>query len=250
LILSCGLEVKEDKNIVLIQNTDKNSIDSLKSMERARFSGMLFAIPSNKSLIAIDFVSIYDKKAFEKFGLVATYNTLGLEELGHDAILIFKFSLPCIYFEEEKKLLVINREKTEAIFNLLEHYQEKAMGKFEELVESKIIKLDNAILQGEIKNITTARKINIMIETELFTTNIELYKKHEQLIKNHPEWDDELTQLSIEKDQVVIDTIDKFQSFLTITSFDIVNPAVDPTQHYISSKKRKIKIDPKKITRS
>ncbi|MDE1728186.1 hypothetical protein [Candidatus Nitrosotalea okcheonensis] len=227
------------------QSAEANSIDSLKSMERAKFSAMLFDIADEKSVIAIDTVSIFSK-AFEKGGLVATYDEIGLHELTQDSALVFKFGLPCIYFEEKKKLLVIDRESTESIFNLLEHYQKKASVQFSETLVD-IIKLDDGVFQSEIKNITVARRINNMIEGGLFTTDIELYKKHETIIKSHPEWDDELTQLVIEDNKVKLDSSDRFKSFLHLTSLDLMNPAIDPTQHFISFKKRKVRVNTTKI---
>lgn len=230
----------------IFQQSESNPIDSLKSMERAKFSAMLFDMPDGKSLIAIDSVSIFDKNAFEKGGLVATYDDLGVQELGKDSVLIFRFGLPCIYFEEKKKLLVINKAKTEQIFNLLEHYQQRANEKFEEL-ESNMITVDDGVLQSELKNITIARRINNMIESQAFPSDIQFYKRHEEFIKQNG-LDDELTQIFIKDGRVMIDSHDRFKSFLHITSLNIVNPVIDPQQYFVAFRKRKIKTIPKKTT--
>lgn len=224
----------------IFQSSEANSMDSLKSMQRAKFSAMLFDLSDDKSLITIDSVSIHNK-AFEKGSLVATYDDVGLRELDKDSTLIFKFGLPCIYFNKEKKLLVINREQTEKIFNLLEHYQEKAKKQFNQLIADEIIDLDKDVFQDEIKNIVTARKINHMVEDGVFTNDITIYKKHEQLIADHPEWDDEYTQLLIKQNRVVLDSNNRIKSFLTITKMFIMNPAIDPKQHYVVFQGRKVK---------
>lgn len=224
----------------IFQSSEANAMDSLKSMQRAKFSAMLFDLPDEKSLITIDSVAIHNK-AFEKGSLVATYDEIGLRELDKDSALIFKFGLPCIYFHKQKKLLVINREQTETIFNLLEHYQEKAIKKFNELVSDGIIELDKDIFQHEIKNITTARKINNMVEERVFTKDITIYKKHEELIIAHPEWDDEYTQLLIKENKVILNSNNRIKSFLIITKMFIMNPVIDPKQHYVVFQGRKIK---------
>lgn len=235
-------EYNSIKNTIeqILQSLETNPIESLKSMKRVNYSAMLFDMPEEKSLITIDTVSIFNK-AFDKFGLVATYDEIGLQELEKDSLLIFGLSIPCIYFEEEEKLLVLDRAKTEKIFNLIEHYQEKANEKFEELENEEIIELDKGVLTAELKNITTARRIDKMIKGNLFTTDIEIYKKHDEYLKKHPEIDDELTQLIIKNNKVVLDTQDRIKSFLHITSMNIVNPVIDNSQTYISFQKRKVK---------
>ena len=225
----------------ILQSADANPIDSMKSMRLARFSAMLYDIPDEKSMIALDFVSIFSKSAFEKGGLVATYDEVGLEELKKDSALVFRFGLPCIYFEEEEKLLVLNKPKTEEIFNLLEHYQEKASAKFKELEDEEIIDIDNALLQGELKNITTARRINNMIEGDMFTTDIGFYKKYEKFFSEHSDLDDELTKLTIKQGKVLLHDKNHFQSYLHMTSYNIQQSVIEDEEIYIAFQKRKVK---------
>ena len=225
----------------IFQTSATNSIGKLDNMENARFSAMLFKIPENKSIIAIDFVSIFSK-AFEKFGLVATYDDIGLQELDKDAALVFKFGLPCIYFEEVHKLVVLHKKDTEDIFNLLEHYQKKANQKFNELVDEEIIEINKALLQTELKKIGPARKINNMIEEGMFITDIAVYKKYDAFLKKHDEFDDELTQLSIKNNKVIIDTKDRFHSFLYLTGYNLGQSVIDDKILFIAFQKRRIKI--------
>ena len=130
---------------------------------------MLFDMPEGKSVITIDFVDIFSTGTLESGYFVATYDETALEELKKDSVLVFKYGLPCIYFEEEQKLLVLNRKKTEEIFNLLEYYQKNASAKFVELVDRGIIEIDDTVLNSELRNVTTARKINNMIKMDSFT---------------------------------------------------------------------------------
>jgi hypothetical protein len=229
----------------IFQQSASNPIDSLKTMQRAKFSAMVFTIPQNKSVIALDNVSIFYKNAFEKFGLVAGYDEDGLGALGKDSALVFKYGLPCIYFEEKKRLLIIDSKRTEDMFSLLEHYQAKGNMQFTELSQT-ILTLDNAVLQAELKNITTARRISRMIDGKLFSADIALYKRHEAFIKSRG-IDDKLVQIEISGDRVVVDTKEKFKAFLHVTSLNLVNPVLAPDQYYLAL--RKLKIEAKQKTR-
>ena len=224
----------------IFQTSAANSMNKLDDMENARFSAMLFKIPGNKSIIAIDFVSIFSE-AFEKVGLVATYDDIGLQELNKNAVLVFKFGLPCVYFEERNKLVVLDKKDTEKIFNLLEHYQKKANQKFKELIDEEIIEIDEKILQTELEKIGPARRINNMIEEDIFTTDIAVYKKYDVFFKNHNEIDDELTQLSIKDNKVIIDTKDRFYSFLHLAGYNLGQSVIDDKFLFITFQKRKIK---------
>lgn len=231
----------------IFQTSTADSIKQLDGMEHARFSAMLFPIPENKSIIAIDFVSIFSK-AFERFGLVATYDNIGLQELKKNAALAFRFDLPCVYFEETHKLVVLNKKCTEDIFNLLEQYQKKANQKFKKLVDEKIIKIDETILQQELKKITTARKINNMIETGTFTTDIAVYKKYDAFLKKHTEFDDKLTKLCIKNDRVIINDLDHFNSFLHFAADDLGQSVINDQLLFIAFNKRRI--NTKKISKN
>lgn len=225
----------------IFRSDEANNIGKLKTLHNAKLSAMLFEVPNHKSIIAIDSVSIFDKSALKKMGLVATYDENGLNELSKDAVLLFKFGLKCIYFEEVDKLLIIERSETEKIFNLSEYYQEKAKKQFGELVENKIIHIDEAILQSEIKNITISRHINNMIENNAFNMSIDNYKKYETYLKKHPEIDDELVQLKIENDRVQITHKDNFRSFLQFTDYNLQVSVIDPSLTFLSFIKRKVK---------
>lgn len=224
----------------IFQTASANPIDKLDRMENVKFSAMLFKIPNSKSIMAIDFVAIYSEAFEAKIGLVATYDDMGLEQLDRNAALVFKFGLPCIYFEETDKLLVMNKKDTEKIFNMLEHYQKKATQKFNELENEGIIEIDKTILQSELKKIGSSRRINNMIEGGAFTTDISIYKKYETFLKKHPDVNDELG-LKIENGRVIIDTKNHFDSFLHFTEYNLGQSVIDDSVLYIALKKRLIK---------
>jgi len=78
----------------------------------------LFKIPNGKSIIALDTASIFNE-AFKKIGLIVTYNEDGMKKLKKSkSIIAFELGLPCIYFEETKKIVVFDISKTESILNL------------------------------------------------------------------------------------------------------------------------------------
>ena len=70
-----------------------------------------------------------DKKAtydIQHIALVASYDKSGLSEFDGNAILAFKLGSACIYFEEKKKLVVFDMNKTQNMFPFLEHYKNLA----------------------------------------------------------------------------------------------------------------------------
>ena len=222
----------------IFQDAETMPMDSLKSTARAKFSAMLFDIPDGKSVISIDTVEVFFKNVFEKGIFVATYDETAVEEMKHDSALVFRYELPCIYFEEEEKLLVLDRKKTEGIFNLLEHYQKNARTKFVELVDENIVEIDSAVLDSELKNITTARKINSMIKTDEFTKDIDFYKEYKS---KSSDFDDKLAQITIKNDKVIISNKDDLLAFLHITRDAVIESMMYPDKKYISYVKRPIK---------
>ena len=222
----------------IFQDATTEPMDSLKSTAGAKFSAMLFDIPDGKSVISIDTVEVLFKSAFEKGVFVATYDETAVEEMEHDSALVFRYELPCIYFEEEEKLLVLDRKKTEGIFNLLEHYQKNARTKFVKLVDENIVEIDDAVLDSELKNITTARKINNMIKTGDFAKDINFYKEYKS---KSSDFDDKLAQITIKNDKVIISNKDDLLAFLHITRDDVIESMMYPDKKYISYAKRPIK---------
>ena len=222
----------------IFQHADAQQLGSLKSVTGAKFSAMLFDIPDGKSVIAIDSISIFSKAAFERGLFVATYDETALEELKQESVLVFEYGLPCIYFEEENMMLVLDKQKTEKIFNLLEHYQKNATKKFGKLVDEDIIEIDSDVLNSELRNITTARKINNMIKMDSFTKDIDYYKEYEN---KSLDFDDERTRITIQNDKVIISNKDDLRSFLHITRDDVVESMMDNDKKFIAFKKRPIK---------
>ena len=226
----------------IFQTASANKIDKLDSMEKVNFSAVLFKIPNGKSIIVLDSVSIFNQ-AFKKIGLIVTYDEEGMKKLEKTkSVLAFELGLPCIYFEETQKIVVFDRPKTESILNLKEYYKKKAKNTFQKLVDEEIIDLDNNIFEKETNNITTARRINTMIEDQAFTTDITIYKKYEAYFKKHPEIDDEMTKLKIEDGKVVLHSKQHFQSFLHLTGYDLDQSVIDDNKIFIAYQKRRVKI--------
>lgn len=227
----------------LFQTADTNPISSLKTMTKMKISAVVFKMPDNKSIIAIDTVSVYDKEALEGAGLLATYDELGIEELKKDSALIFNFNFPCLFFEETGQLLVLDKKLTERIFNFSEIYIKKSTEIFEKLQSEEIIEIDEAVLQKELKTLTMSRRINNMIEDNQFKTDIAIYKKYESFLKRHPEFVDEYTKLTIKNDKVLIKDEHDFRSFVFMTGFNILKSVVGEDKYYIAFKKRKVEIN-------
>ena len=226
----------------IFQTASANKIDKLDTMEKVNFSALLFKIPNGKSIIALDSVSIFNQ-AFKRIGLIVTYDEEGMKKLEKTkSIIAFELGLPCIYFEEFQKIVVFDRPKTESILNLKEYYKKKAKTTFQKLVDEEIIDMDNKIFEKETNNITTARRINIMIEDDVFTTDITIYQKYEEYFKNHPEIDDEMTKLEIKNNKVMLHTKQHFQSFLHLTGYNLDQSVIDDSKIFIAYQKRRVKI--------
>lgn len=225
----------------IFQTASANKIDKLNSMEKVNFSAVLFKIPNGKSIIALDSVSIFNE-AFKRIGLIVTYDEDGMKKLEKSkSVIAFELGLPCIYFEESQKIVVFDRSKTESILNLKEYYKKKAKTTFQKLVDEEIIDLDSKIFEKETNNITTARRINTMIEEDVFTTDITIYKKYESYFKKHPEIDDEMTKLTIKDDKVMLHSKQHFQSFLHLTGYNLDQSVIDPDKIFIAYQKRRVK---------
>ena len=209
------------------------------NIPRIKYSVMLFKIPNKKSIITIDFISIYNKKATD-IGLVASYDESGLHEIETGDVFTFKAGLPCIYFEEDEKLIAFDLKKTEQIFNLIEHYRDNAREQFKILVEENIIDIDHDVLEAGIKNITNASKINRMIEHDVFNMTIEEYKEYLKFFNTHKDIHDEVSDLLIRDDKVIIHNDDNFKAFLYWTDYAIQQSVIDKNKIFVVHGKREI----------
>jgi len=225
----------------IFQTASANKLDRLDSMEKVNFSAVLFKIPNGKSVIALDSVSVFNE-AFKKIGLIVTYDERGMKKLDKQkSILAFELGLPCIYFQEAQKIVVFNRPKTENMLNLKEYYKKKAKTTFQKLIDDEIIDIDNEVFEKETSNITTARRINTMIEDQAFVTDISIYKEYEAYLKKHPEIDDEMTKLKIEDGKVILHSKQHFQSFLHLTGYNLEQSVIDDKKIFIAYQKRSVK---------
>lgn len=218
------------------QHTAASEIDTLKSMKRAKISALMFEL-SEETIIAFDTVQIFSK-AFQK-GYLATYDESGLDDLPKDSFLLFNLNLPCIYFRNKKKLLVFDLDKTERIFNLLEHYQNKANEKFQKLSEEDIIDLDPIIFSREIKHTQTARKIYKLILEDRFDVTVEECVKYKKEIDNQ-NIDDESCKIDIENNKILIHSKENLDSFLHFIGYDVQESLRDRNQKYLSITKRRL----------
>ena len=135
----------------IFRRSEADPINKKMDIPRAKASAILFNRPNSESVIAIDIVEVTYKNAFEKGMLIATIDEEVVKELGKDSVLVFKYGLPCIYFEKYNMLLVLDRKRTEDIFTLLEHYQSAALKKFDELRTADIVEIDDALLRSELE---------------------------------------------------------------------------------------------------
>ena len=215
--------------------------DDLKSYHTAKFSAILFNLPNKESVIAFDSISIYHKESLEKSSLILTHDMSGLNELDRGGFLIFKPTLPCIYFEKKSILLIFNKEKTERLFDFTEYYQKKARVQFRKLENEDLIELNERMFESEIEDIKTAKQISKMSDDDSFITDVDQYKKYDNYFKTHPEIEDELTQLEIRDDKVILDTDDKLNSFLNLTKKNILTDILDKDDQHVVFRKRKVK---------
>ena len=220
----------------IFEMSSSNPIDSLKSMQSARYSAVLFSLPNQNSIVAIDTVAVYHQ-AFGKVGHLLSYDD-DVSDL--DGMILFKFDMPCIYFEKLNKLLVLDRKATETMFNLIEHYQNKIEGRFEGLVSEGIIDMDVRDLRGWTKNITAARRVNAMIQKGLFDQEIDVYKKYKKYLNEHPDIDDDELRLEIINDRISILDEKHFKSFLNFAETNLQQSVIDPNDRYVAMRKRRV----------
>ena len=231
--------IQKTINDVFDTNLGDKYRDHRKHISKIKYSAMLFDIPNEKSIITIDFISIYNKKTTD-IGLVASYDDSGLHEITKGDVFTFKSDLPCIYFEEVEKLIVFDLKKTEQIFNLIEHYRKNARKQFEMLVKKNIIDIDNDVLETSIKNITTAYKINRMIEHDAFDMTIKEYEEYIKFFKTHKDIRDKVSKLLIRDNKVIIHNDDDFKAFLYWTDYAIQQSVINPNKIFVVHGKREI----------
>ena len=214
-------------------------IDDLKLLSGLKFSAMYFKIQDEKSIITIDDVTILNMgKVDKKIGLVASYDKSGLREFDGNAILAFKIGSACIYFEEKKKLVVFDMNKTQNMFPFLEHYKDLARQHFDNI--SSYVKIKSDVLEKGINNMNNATRIYRIIKNDTFDRGIEYYVDCKKIITQR-KLNDDLTKLLIIDDKVIINDIDHFKSFLHMTDNNILQPIADTSQTYIAFSKRKAK---------
>ena len=228
-----------EKTIEDIFDTDSATPISSVNIKRIKYSAMLFIIPNNKSIITLDFISVYNPKA-SNVGLVTSYDESGLHEITEGDIITFKLGLPCLYFEEVHKLVVFDLKTTEEIFNLSEYYRENARTQFSKLVEDDIIDINEEVLEAWIKKNVNASKINRMIEQNAFNMTIKEYKKYIEFFSTHRDINDEVSQLNIKNNKVIIHSEDDFTAFLYWTDYAIQQSIIDPNKIYVIHSKREI----------
>ena len=224
----------------IFEMSDSNPIGSLKSMKTAKYSAVLFSMPNKGSIIAIDTVVVYHD-AFSKVGHLLSYDN---DVADVDGMILFKFDLPCIYFEKLGKLLVLDRKATERMFNLIEHYQEKIAEYFEGLADKGRIDMDPDDLEEWTRTITMARRVNGMIQNGLLDQKIDMYKRYEEYLDAHPKIDDDGLRLRVEKNKIVIPDKKHFESFLNFAEKNLQQSVIDPDDIYVVSRKRRVVTKP------
>ena len=220
----------------IFEGLDSNPIDSLKSMQAVKYSAVLFSLPKQNSVIAIDTVAVYHQ-AFKKVGHLLSYDD---DVSDVDGIILFKFDMPCIYFEKLNKLLVLDRKATEQMFNLIEHYQTKIASRFEGLLSEGKIDIDMDDLKKWTKKITIARRVNAMIQNGLFDQEIDVYKKYRKYLDRQPDIDDDELRLVIMNDKISIPDEKHFKSFLNFAETNLQQSVIDPSDRYVAIRKRKV----------
>lgn len=235
------MDVKKNSSVnetvrAIFEMSDSNPIGSLKSMQTAKYSAVLFPMPDKGSVIAIDTVTVYHE-AFSKVGHLIAYDD-GVSDV--DGMILFKFDLPCIYLEKLEKLLVLDRTATEKMFNLIEHYRGRIEEHFEGLAGEGRIDVDMGGLREWTKTITTARRVNAMIRGGLFDQDVGVYEKYREYLDSHPEIDDDGLRLRVENGRISIPDKAHFDSFLNFAERNLQQSVIDPDDIYVASRKRRV----------
>lgn len=206
-----------------------------KKIENARLWCMVYNSSSDDEIVI--FGKIKALKKYKKAMFVAEYKEDGLHIL-KDPIIAFDTNIACIYFNKTKKLIVLNKSATESVFQLIEHYKHEGDITFKKLIDLKIITIADDFLQKQLTKIRYARKISNMMNRNMFPTNIDLYLKYQEFFKTHTDFNITLTPLEIIGNKVVLDTHDKFRSFLRMTDLDIVSSVVKSDKLYVALQKQ------------
>ena len=221
----------------VFEMADSNPIDSLKNMKGVAYSSVLFKMPNHRSVIAIDTVAVYHK-GFRKIGHLLSYGE-SINDV--ESIILFKFDLPCIYFEKINKLLVLDRKSTEGMFNLIEHYQGKIKDYFEKLTSDSRVDIDVRNVGEWTKKITMARRVNSVIQNGLLDRDPDVYEKYREYLDKHPDINDDELQLSIKNGRICIPDKKHFESFLNFAESNLQQSVIDPDDVYVAMRKRKVK---------
>ena len=220
----------------IFEMADSNPLGSLKSMRTAKYSAVLFPMPNKNSIITVDTVAVYHE-AFSKVGHLLSYDN---DVADMDGMILFKFGLPCIYFQKLEKLLVLDRAATENMFRLIEHYQGKIKECFEELAGEDRIDIDLDNLKEWTKTITMARRVNAMIRNNMFDQDIGVFEKYKKYLDAHSEIDDDGLRLRVENGKLSIPDKNHFESFLNFVETNLQQSVIDPGDIYVSSRKRRV----------
>ncbi len=220
----------------ILQMADTDPIDSLKSMQTAKYSATLFRMPDHGSIITIDSVAVYHE-GFKKVGHLLSYDD---DVSDVDGMIMFKFDLPCIYFEKFGMLLVLDRKATEQIFNLIEHYQDRIKDYFEDLADDDRIDINLDDLKEWTKTMTMARRVNAMIQNGMLDRDIDVYERYRDYLDSHSDIDDDGLLLKLDNGTISIPDKKHFESFLNFSETNLQQSVIDPNDTYVTSRKRKV----------
>ena len=220
-------------------NTDANPIDSLDTMQKAKFCAIYFEIPDNKSIIIFGSISLYLKNS-KNIGLVTEYTEEGLKEL-ENPVLTFNVYFPCIYFEEKEIIIFLDIKMGEKIFQLTEHHREISKSVFKRL-EEEGLQIKQDVLDEELKNKTIVNNIAKLEKNFLFDKDINFYKKAQKRLTDE-KVDDNDTHLKIVNDKIILDGKVEIKTFLNATEHNYVKSIMpdDDDTLYQSSSKHKVK---------
>ena len=185
----------------IFQSRDDLVENDIKVIEKANFFAVRFKI-GNKLIIY--FTKFLSSNIITERNWISSAFYRGSFKNITGTMIVFPKKIDCIYIHSIKKLLIINKEYTEAIFDYYLYY-EKNVDEFIKKLEvtNKIVTFDKKFI-GEIKvTKQLPKKITKMLQDGKFEKTKEDFKEAKNLFEENPEWVGEFTKLEFDKQDLV-----------------------------------------------
>jgi len=209
--------IEDFKDVIrkIYEHRDDLIENEIKIVEKAIFFAVRFKI--NDELIIYFTKFIPSNIITERNSISAAFSGGSFKSIKGTQV-IFPKKIDCIYIHTLKKLLVINKEQIEIMFNYYLYYEQKVDKMIEVLeVTNKVIVFDKKFM-NEIKvTKQLPKKITKMLDDGKFNKNKKDFMEAKELFDKNPDWTEKFTKLEFNDEGVTkVDDLEQLHTVLGV----------------------------------